>query len=77
MSVADRFQALVDADVAAWPEMPGRLLHVLAPGLGIDLEVAAGVQALGDGPLQPGSRFRIASVTKPFVATAALRLVEQ
>ena len=77
MSVEDRFQALVDADVAAWPEMPGRLLHVLAPGLGIDLEVAAGVQELGDGPLQPGSRFRIASVTKPFVAAATLRLVEQ
>ena len=58
--------------------MPGRLLHVLAPGLGVDLEVAAGVEELGrDRPLQPGSRFRIASVTKPFVAAAALRLVEQ
>ena len=57
---------------------PGRLLHVLAPGLGVDLEVAAGVEELGrDRPLQPGSRFRIASVTKPFVAAAALRLVEQ
>jgi len=71
MSVEDRFQRLVDADVAAWPQMPGRLLHVLAPGVGVDLEVAAGTQELGDGPLQPGSRFRIASVTKPFVATAA------
>ena len=47
MSVEDRFQALVDADVAAWPTMPGRLLHVLAPGLGVDLEVAAGVAELG------------------------------
>src|SRR5207248_302335 len=71
MSVQDRFQRLVDADVAAWPQMPGRLLHVLAPGVGVDLEVAAGTQELGDGPLEPGSRFRIASVTKPFVATAA------
>lgn len=78
MSDEERFQALVDADLEAWPEMPGRLLHVLAPGLGVDLEVAAGVQELGrDRPLQPGSRFRIASVTKPFVAAAALRLVEQ
>jgi D-alanyl-D-alanine carboxypeptidase len=77
MTAEDRFQALVDADVAAWPQMPGRLLHVLAPGLGVDIEVAAGVQELGDGPLQPGSRFRIASVTKPFVAAATLRLVEQ
>ena len=78
MSDEERFQPLVDADLAAWPEMPGRLLHVLAPGLGVDLEVAAGVEELGrDRPLQPGSRFRIASVTKPFVAAAALRLVEQ
>jgi D-alanyl-D-alanine carboxypeptidase len=77
MSVDDRLQALVDADVAAWPQMPGRLLRVLAPGLGTDVEVAAGVQELGGGPLRPGSRFRIASVTKPFVAAATLRLVEQ
>jgi D-alanyl-D-alanine carboxypeptidase len=77
MSVEDRFQALVDADVAAWPDMPGRLLHVLAPGLGVDIEVAAGVQELGDGPLQPGSWFRVASVTNLFAAAATLRLVEQ
>jgi D-alanyl-D-alanine carboxypeptidase len=77
MNVEDRFQALIDADVAAWPRMPGRLLHVLAPGLDVDVEVAAGVQELGDGPLRPGSRFRIASVTKPFVGAATLRLVEQ
>ncbi|HEX5951272.1 MAG TPA: serine hydrolase, partial [Actinomycetota bacterium] len=55
--------------------MPARLLHVLAPGLGLDVEVAAGVADLSTGePLRPGSRFRIASVTKPFVAAAALRL---
>jgi D-alanyl-D-alanine carboxypeptidase len=58
--------------------MPGRLLHVLAPGHDIDVEVAAGVadRALGE-PLMPGARFRIASVTKPFVGASALRLVEQ
>jgi D-alanyl-D-alanine carboxypeptidase len=70
-----RLQSLVDRDIEAWPQMPGRLLHVLAPG--IDVEVAAGVAdtATGD-PLVPGARFRIASVTKPFVAAATLRLVE-
>src|SRR4029078_13011129 len=73
MSVQDRFQALIDADVAAWAGMPGRVLHVLAPRLNVDIEVAAGLQELGDGPLQPGSRFRIASVTKPFVAAPTLR----
>jgi D-alanyl-D-alanine carboxypeptidase len=70
-----RLQALVERDVEAWPEMPGRLLHVLAPGL--DVEVAAGVADRSSGsPLVPGSRFRIASVTKPFVGAATLRLVE-
>jgi len=70
-------QALADRDVAAWPSMPGRLLHVLAPGFEVDIEVAAGVTDLSTGePLLPGSRFRIASVTKSFAAAAALRLVE-
>jgi len=70
-----RLQGLVDADVASWPTMPGRLLHVLGPG--IDVEVVAGVADIATGePLVPGSRFRIASVTKPFVAAATLRLVE-
>jgi D-alanyl-D-alanine carboxypeptidase len=71
-------QRLVEADVVAWPTMPGQLLHVLAPDLGIDVEVAAGVADLSTSePLRSGSRFRIASVTKPFVAAAALRLVEE
>ncbi len=68
-------QALVDRDVEEWLQMPARLLHVLAPG--VDVEVAAGVADRATRePLQPGSRFRIASVTKPFVSAAALRLVE-
>ncbi len=75
--VRDRLQTLVDDDIAAWPQIPGRLLHVLAPDVDLDVEVAAGVADLATGaPLVPGSRFRIASVTKPFVAAATLRLVE-
>lgn len=78
MSLVERqLQALVDRDLEAWPQMPGRLLRVLAPGLGVDVEVAGGVADLVTGePLVPGSRFRIASVTKSFVAAATLRLVE-
>lgn len=77
MNVEARLQALAEEDLAAWPTMPARLLHVLAPGLGIDVEVAAGVADLETRePIRPGSRFRIASVTKSFVAAAALRLVE-
>jgi len=70
-------KALVERDLRAWPQMPGRLLHVLAPELGLDVEVVAGASDLATGaPLVPDSRFRIASVTKPFVAAATLRLVE-
>jgi D-alanyl-D-alanine carboxypeptidase len=70
-------QRLVEDDLVAWPTIPARLLHVLAPRLGVDVEVAAGVADLSTRePIRPGSRFRIASVTKPFVAAAALRLVE-
>ncbi|MEP6759570.1 MAG: serine hydrolase domain-containing protein [Actinomycetota bacterium] len=75
MTLRDRLQALVDGDVAAWPTMPARLLCVLTPD--VDMEVAAGVADLAtDTRIAPGARFRIASVTKPFVAAATLRLVE-
>src|SRR4029079_5961700 len=77
MSIEAALQALVDDDVSAWPDMPGRLLHVLAPSYGVDVEVTAGVADLSTSEaLRQGSRFRIASVTKPFVGAAALRLVE-
>ncbi|MGZ8661716.1 MAG: serine hydrolase domain-containing protein [Actinomycetota bacterium] len=69
--------ALAARDLAASPAMPGRLLHVLAPRLGLDVEVAAGdADVATREPLRPGARFRIASVTKTFVGAAALRLVE-
>lgn len=77
MTLEAQLQALVDADLSAWPDMPARLLHVLAPGHGVDVEVAAGAEDLATGArLRPESRFRIASVTKPFVSAAALRLAE-
>jgi D-alanyl-D-alanine carboxypeptidase len=77
MTIASELQALVDADIETWPDIPARLLHVLAPARGVDVEVVAGVADLRTGaPVRAGSRFRIASVTKPFVAAAALRLVE-
>ena len=77
-SVAEaELRTLAERDLAAWPTMPARLLHVLAPGLGLDVEVAAGdADVATREPLRPGARFRIASVTKTFVGAAALRLVE-
>jgi D-alanyl-D-alanine carboxypeptidase len=71
-------QALVDADIERWPIMPARSLRVCAPSLGVEVEVAAGLADLATAePVEPGSRFRVASVTKPFVAAATLRLVEE
>ena len=76
-TLEERLRALAERDLDAWPTMPARLLHVLAPGLDVDVEVAAGVEDLATGrPLDPGSRVRIASVTKSFVGAAVLRLVE-
>jgi D-alanyl-D-alanine carboxypeptidase len=66
----------VDRDANNYPRMPGRLLHVLTSRGPI--EVAAGLADVSTRePLLPGSRFRIASVTKTFVSAASLRLVEQ
>jgi D-alanyl-D-alanine carboxypeptidase len=77
LDLEPRLRSLCERDLERWPIMPARLLHVLAPNLRVDVEVCAGVSDLETGePLAPGSRFRIASVTKPFVAAAALRLVE-
>src|SRR5205085_8083484 len=75
--IAGALQELAESDLAAWPQMPARLLLVLAPERDIELEVAAGVADRATGePLRPGSRFRLASVTKSFVGAATLRLVE-
>jgi len=52
------------------------MLRVLSAD--VDIEVAAGVNDWQSGlPLAPGAQFRIASVTKTFVAAATLRLVEE
>jgi D-alanyl-D-alanine carboxypeptidase len=74
-TVREQLQRLADDHVATYPQMPGLLLRVL--GSGVDVEVAAGVADRESGePLTPGRRFRIASVTKTFVAATALRLHE-
>ncbi len=76
--IEEQLQAIADRDVETWPAMPARLVHVLAPSRGIEVEVTAGVaDRATSARLAPGSRFRIASVTKSFVGAAALRLVER
>jgi D-alanyl-D-alanine carboxypeptidase len=72
----DRLRAALTADLAAHPEVPGEALAVLAPRLDVALAVGRADVATGT-PLTPETPFRIASVTKTFVAAAVLRLVEQ
>jgi D-alanyl-D-alanine carboxypeptidase len=75
----DPHRRLVDAitrDLRVHPAVPGEAVSVRAPGLDVaaargDADVAAGT------PLRVDTPFRIASVTKTFVAVAVLRLVEQ
>ncbi len=70
-------QKLLTAEVAAHASLPGELLHVHAPKQGIDVSLAAGVfDRESKRPLDPHNTFRVASVTKTFVAAAILRLYE-
>lgn len=70
-------QKLLAAEVAAHPSLPGELLHVHAPKQGIDVSLAAGVfDRESKRPLDPHNVFRVASVTKTFVAASILLLYE-
>ncbi len=66
-----QIQAGLDREVAGDTNSPGQLLHINSPGLGLDRTFAA-----GEG-ISPNDDVRVASNIKPFVAAAALSLVEQ
>lgn len=66
--------ALADVDVNN-SEHTGYALHVIADG--IDLGVAKGAAEPGGTPLDASHMFRLASITKSYVGTAVLRLVEE
>lgn len=56
---------------------PGAVLYVAGAGVGAH-SVASGVADAASGaPMGPGSRVRVASLTKSFVAVVALQLVEE
>ncbi len=66
----------IRADLHQHPAIPGEAVSVRAPGL--DVEAARGfADVSARTPLRVATPFRIASVTKTFVAVAVLRLVEQ
>jgi D-alanyl-D-alanine carboxypeptidase len=71
-----RLAAALTRDLERNPTVPGEAVAVRAPGL--DVTAAAGLADVEGGrPLHAETPFRIASVTKTFVAVAVLRLVEQ
>jgi D-alanyl-D-alanine carboxypeptidase len=72
-----KLQNLLADEVEAHGSLPGELLHVHAPRQGIDVSMAAGVfDRESKRPLDPHHVFRVASVTKTFVAASILRLYE-
>jgi D-alanyl-D-alanine carboxypeptidase len=78
VGVRSELQSVLDGYVSAHADLiPGAVLHVQAPRLGLDWEGASGLFQFGDDrPLAPTDPFRTASVTKTFTAATALRLVE-
>lgn len=75
--IVAELQKLLADEVAAQLSLPGELLHVYASKQGIDVSLAAGVfDRESKQPLDPHHVFRVASVTKTFVAAAILRLYE-
>jgi len=70
LGLAASIQAELNRETKANPNSHGQLLYVRAPSLGLDQTFAS-----GDG-LQPSDDVRVASNTKTFVATMALKLVE-
>lgn len=77
-AIADALTRLLPSEVAGTPDLPGAMLRVEAPGLGLAWTGAVGVADLATiETLHPDRTLRIASMTKSFVAAAILRLVEE
>jgi D-alanyl-D-alanine carboxypeptidase len=74
--VEGTLRAALDTAEANHPGNPGWLLTVRAPSVGVDFHAAVGTNPDDGQRLSADATFRIASVTKTFVAVAILRLVE-
>jgi D-alanyl-D-alanine carboxypeptidase len=73
---ASQLQRVLDTTARSHPGL-GILTSVSAPSIGLNWNGAAGPNSREGGqPLRPNQTFRIASVTKVFVAAAIFRLVE-
>jgi D-alanyl-D-alanine carboxypeptidase len=70
-------QDILEGYHAANPGVPGVVVQVSSPSLGLEWAAAVGTDGANPAsPLQTGHTFRIASNTKTYVAAAVLRLVE-
>jgi len=77
-SVQTRLQALADSVLAARPRVPGLVIHVESTRDGRRWTVAAGfADTATKTAMRPDQPFRIASISKTYVAAAILRLVER
>ncbi|MFN8025780.1 MAG: serine hydrolase domain-containing protein [Acidimicrobiia bacterium] len=74
--VTARLEAALARNLRAHPSMPGEAAAVQAPGVRAAAAVGLADPDAGTA-LTPDTPFRIASVTKTFVAATVLRLVEQ
>ena len=72
-----KLQALLDSSYAAAPQVPGIILRVEAPAIGLVFSGAVGKADMKTGEaLTPEHTVRMASNTKTYISAAVLRLVE-
>lgn len=74
--LAQQLQAVLDKAVVDHPQNPSFALTVYAPARRIEWTGFSGHVTFGGPPVTSLLSFRVASVTKVFVSTAILRLVE-
>ena len=76
--VAAEFQRILESYVQSDEKIHGALMHIESPSLGISWTGATGIDDLStQSSLSADQPFRMASVTKTYVAAAILRLIEQ
>jgi len=77
-ALAGELRRVLDQTAATSPRIPGLLLGVEAPRLGLSWSGAAALADRATGRrLAPGDAVRVASVTKTFTAATTLRLAER
>ncbi len=75
-AILDALGKDIDAAVAGSVEVPSVIVAIRAPTHKVDWSHVSGVRAFNEMPAKATDEFRIASITKTYVAAAFLRLVE-